>query len=382
MSKRDYYEVLGVNKGTSENDIKKAYRKLARQYHPDVNPNNKEAEEKFKEATEAYDVLTDSEKRSRYDQFGHAGTDPNGFGGGDYGGGFGDIFDMFFGGGGGFGGATRRNGPQRGSDLRYDISITFEEAAFGVEKEIEIPRYETCDSCVGSGAEPGTHARTCSTCNGRGQVTQTQKTPLGHFQTVKTCPSCNGEGKVVETPCKKCNGQGKIRRRKKLKVNIPAGVDTGSRLRMSGEGEGGTKGGPPGDLYIFIEVKPHKIFTREDNDVYMELPISFVQAALGAEVQVPTLDGKVKFTIPEGTQTDTTFRIRGKGVQSLRGSSRGDQFIKVIIVTPVNLNDEQRELLEKLGSSMEEDNHKIDDKGKQSNRSRGFFERVKDAFMG
>lgn len=352
MSKRDYYEVLGVDRNATETEIKKAYRKLARQYHPDVNPDNKEAEAKFKEISEAYEVLSDPEKRSRYDRFGHAGTEAGGFGGGFGGfgggpgpdfGGFGDIFDMFF--GGGFGAARPQRGPRKGADLQLGISISFEEAAFGVEKEVKIGRLESCPICRGTGAEPGTQPRTCPTCGGRGQVAESQSTPFGHFQTVRTCPRCQGEGKIIETPCKECRGSGTVRKNRTIKVTIPAGVDTGSRLRLSGEGEGGIRGGPPGDLFVQITVKPHKIFRRDGYDVTCEIPISFAQAALGAELEVPTLEGKTILRIPEGTQTGSSFRLKGKGIPSLRGFGRGDQHVVVKIVTPTRLTERQKELL-------------------------------------
>lgn len=347
--KRDYYEVLGVSKGASDQEIKQAYRKLARQYHPDVNPGNKEAEEKFKEISEAYDVLSDADKKARYDQFGHAGTDPNqagGFGGGGFGDfGFGDIFDAFFGGSGG----GRRNGPQRGADLRYDMSVTFEEAAFGVEKEVQIPRSETCPDCQGSGAAPGTHPGTCSQCGGSGQVRVTQRTPFGQIQTARTCPACHGEGKTITSPCRTCNGQGKVRKVKNIKINVPAGSEDGLNLRLNGDGEAGHRGGPPGDLYIVLHVKPHKFFERDGNDVYCEIPITFVQAALGAEVEVPTLDGNVKMKVPEGTQTATIFRLKGHGIPYRRGSGRGDQHVRVIVSTPTKLTDKQKQLLQEFG---------------------------------
>ncbi|MGI6119209.1 MAG: molecular chaperone DnaJ [Desulfosporosinus sp.] len=342
--KRDIYEVLGVDRSASEQEIKKAYRKLARQYHPDANPGDKEAEEKFKEVADAYDILSNPEKRARYDQFGHAGMDSNmGSGFGDVGG-FGDIFDIFFGGGGG-----RRNGPQRGADLRYTMSLTFEEAVFGSEKEIQIPRDETCADCQGSGAASGTYPTTCSQCHGSGQVKTIQRTPFGQIQTSRTCPRCNGEGRTISTPCPKCQGQGKVRKIRTLKINIPQGSEDGLNLRLSGDGEAGTKGGPPGDLYIVLQVKPHHFFEREGNDIYCEIPITFVQAALGAEIDVPTLDGVVKMKIPEGTQTSTVFRLKGHGVPYRRGGGRGDQHVRTILTTPTKLNDKQKKLLREFG---------------------------------
>ncbi|EHQ91720.1 molecular chaperone DnaJ [Desulfosporosinus youngiae] len=340
--KRDNYEVLGVERNASEQEIKKAYRKLARQYHPDANPGNKEAEEKFKEVAEAYDVLSDPEKRARYDQFGHADPGMGGFGDA---GGFGDIFDMFFGGGGG----QRRGGPQRGSDLRYAMTLTFEEAAFGVEKEIQVPRDETCMDCQGSGAAPGTHPTTCSQCHGTGQVKVTQRTPFGQIQTARTCPNCHGEGRTVSSPCSACHGQGKVRKVKTIKITVPQGSEDGLNLRLSGDGEAGSKGGPPGDLYIVLQVKPHKFFERDGNDVYCEVPITFVQAALGAEIEVPTLDGVVSMKVPEGTQTSTIFRLKGHGIPRRRGTGRGDQHVRVVLTTPTKLNEKQKKLLREFG---------------------------------
>ncbi len=380
MSKRDYYEVLGVSKSASDDEIKKAYRKLARKYHPDVNrDNSKEAEEKFKEASEAYEVLSNTEKKAQYDQFGHAAFNGaqggagfeggfGGFGGGGAAGGFGDIFDMFFGGQ-GFGG--RSNGPEKGADLRYDMEITFEQAAFGVEKEIEIPRTEDCPACHGTGAAPGTHVETCPDCKGTGQIQFTQNTPFGRMVNVRACERCHGEGKIIKTPCKECHGQGTVKARKKIKIKIPAGVDNGSRLRVAHEGEVGSRGGPHGDLYVYIFVKPHKLFSREGNDVICEVPISFVQAILGDEIEVPTLEGKVKFRIEEGTQSGTIFRLRNKGIPHLRGNTRGDQHVKVKVVTPKNLTEKQREILKEFARISGEDINP---------EQKGFFKKMKDAF--
>ncbi len=372
MAKRDYYEVLGVGREATENDLKKAYRQLARKYHPDVNPGNKEAEERFKEINEAYEVLSDPEKRARYDQFGHAGTDPGGFGQGDFQGGFGgfgDIFEMFF--GGGFGGTQR--GPRKGADLQLDLDISFEEAAFGVERDVQVTRQEECPACQGSGAEPGTHPSRCPACHGTGQIKVTQATPLGRFQTVRTCSQCHGSGKVINTPCKECRGRGAVRRERKIHVRVPAGVDTGSRLRISGEGEPGTLGGPPGDLYVDISVRPHPLFRRRDFDVLSDHSVSFTQAALGAELQVPTLDGHVKVKIPEGTQSGTSFRLKNKGIPRLRGYGRGDHHVRIMVITPTNLSERQKELLRELERSLSQENRAGE---------KGFFEKMKDAFMG
>jgi molecular chaperone DnaJ len=350
VAKRDYYEVLGVNKSASEDELKKAYRKLARKYHPDVNRDNpKEAEEKFKEINEAYEVLSDANKRARYDQLGHAAFEPGaggpGAGGfqGDFGG-FSDIFDMFFGQS-GFGGRRPQHGPEQGADLRYDLEITFEQAAFGHEVEIEVPRTEECGTCHGSGAAPGTKAETCSKCKGTGQVQYVQNTPFGRMVNVGACDQCRGAGKIIEKPCHVCRGTGTVRGRHKIQVKIPQGVDNGSRLRVSGKGEAGQRGGPAGDLYVYLFIKEHTLFTREGYDVLCEVPISFVQATLGAEVDVPTLDGKVKLTVPEGTQSGTVFRLREKGVPRLHGRGRGDQHVRVKVITPQKLNDKQKELL-------------------------------------
>ena len=354
MSKRDYYEVLGVPRNADENAIKSAYRKLARQYHPDVNK-APDAEERFKEVNEAYEVLSDADKRQAYDRFGHAATQ-GGFGVGGPGnpfsgmGGFGDIFEEFFG---GFGGArSAARGPTRGDDLRYDLEITFQEAVFGAEKEIEIPRLEICPVCQGSGAEPGTKPIRCPQCNGTGEVRRAQQTILGQFVSVTPCPRCKGEREIVTTPCSNCHGQRRVTVMRRLAVSIPAGVDDGMRIRLSGEGEPGERGGPPGNLYVFLHVQPHPVFQRQENDILLELPINIVQAALGCEPDVPTLDGKVKLTIPPGTQNGTVFRMRGKGVPILRSNRRGDQLVTVRVVVPDKLNDKQRKLLQELGDTL------------------------------
>jgi molecular chaperone DnaJ len=382
MPKRDYYEVLGVARDASEAEIKKAYRQLARQYHPDMNPGDKAAEAKFKEVQEAYEVLSDADKRARYDQFGHAGAEAGGpgFGGFDFGGagadfgGFGDIFDMFF--GGGFGRTSRRQGPERGADLRLDIEIPFEEAVFGGEKEVGVPRQERCSSCDGSGAAPGTRPRTCPTCHGSGQVRVAQNTPLGHFQTIRTCHQCHGQGTIIETPCPACRGRGVVQRTRKIKIKIPPGVDTGARLRMAGEGESGARGGPPGDLYIYISVQLHPFFQRDGFDILCEVPVNMVQAALGDRIMVPTLDGKVELNIPAGTQSGSVFRIKGKGIPRLNGAGRGDQHVRVHVETPTSLTEKQKELLREFGRL-----YGREPKGARE-QDKGFFKKVKDAFMG
>ncbi|MBM7614661.1 molecular chaperone DnaJ [Alkaliphilus hydrothermalis] len=372
MSKRDFYEVLGVEKGASPEEIKKAYRKLAMKYHPDRNPDNKEAEDKFKEANEAYEILSDPEKKQRYDQFGHAGVNGNGGGGFEgFGGGFedifGDIFDMF---GGGFGGSSRRrSGPQKGADIKYESSITFEEAAFGTDKTVEFHRNDNCDECNGSGAKPGTSKKTCSHCNGKGEIRYAQRTPLGQIVNVKACPHCHGEGHIIEEPCHKCNGKGKVRKKRKLKVKIPAGVDTGMVIPIRGEGEPGIKGGPSGDFYVVIKVLPHKIFQRDGLDVICEIPITFVQATLGDEMEVPTLEGKVKYKIPEGTQSGTVFRLKGKGIVSPRGYGKGDQYVKMIVEVPTKLTDKQKDALRQFASVSGEEVHE---------QRKSFFDKVKD----
>lgn len=358
-TKRDYYEVLGVDKNADEQAIKKAYRKLAMKYHPDRNPDNKEAEEKFKEINEAYEVLSDSTKRQTYDQFGHAGVNgQGGFGGGQGGfggfGGFEDVFGDIFGDmfGGGFGGGRpRRRGPERGADMKQSIDITFEEAAFGKKTSIKVNRSEECSECHGTGAKSGTSKKTCPTCNGAGEVRTVQRTPFGNIASSRTCSTCQGDGEVVESPCQKCQGKGSTRKVKTIEVDIPAGIDDGQMIKLSGQGELGSKGGPRGDLYIVVNVRNHTLFTREGYDIYFDMPITFAQAALGDEIEVPTLDGKVKYTIPEGTQTGTVFRLREKGITKLRGNSRGDQYVKVVVDTPKKLNEKQKDLLREFAKA-------------------------------
>lgn len=361
--KRDYYEVLGISKGASDDEIKRAFKKMAKKYHPDLNPGDKEAEAKFKEINEAYGVLSDAEKKSRYDQFGHAGVDPSYGGGagaggfGDFGGfgGFGDIFDTFFGGMGG-GGARRANAPSKGEDIHLRINIEFNDAAFGCEKEIQYTRRSVCKSCKGTGAKNGTELETCSQCGGRGVVSSVQRTILGNVQSQRPCPACSGTGKRIKTPCSDCQG-GIIAESKKTKVKIPAGIDNGQTLTLREQGNAGRNGGPSGDVYITVSVAPHKIFERRGNDIYCEIPISFTDAALGCEMTVPTLDGKIKYNVPEGTQTDSTFRFRGKGVQKLGGKSRGDMYVTVTVEIPKNLTGKQKELLRKFADTVTDKNH-------------------------
>ena len=366
--KRDYYEVLGVSRSASEDEIKKAYRKLAKKYHPDLNPGNAEAEQKFKEVNEAYEVLSDSNKKARYDQFGFAGVDPNYGAGAGGGGGFGgftdfdfgdlrDIFGSFFGGGFGGGARSSRNGPQRGESIRAGVTVSFEEAAFGCEKEVTVDRVDQCPTCKGSGCEPGTTPEVCTQCGGSGQVQQRRQTPMGVFATTTTCPKCGGRGKIIHSPCKDCNGTGQQRKRKTIQVNIPAGIDNGQTISLRGQGNAGRNGGPAGDLLITVTVRPHQLFRREGNDVLCEAPITFTQAVLGGEMEIPTIDGKVKYDIPEGTQTGTTFRLRGKGIPNLNGRGRGDQYVTVYIETPRNLNREQKEALKKFSQSLGEHNY-------------------------
>ncbi|OPJ55604.1 molecular chaperone DnaJ [Alkalithermobacter paradoxus] len=381
MSKRDYYEVLGISKGADEREIKKAYRKLAMKYHPDKNPGDKEAEEKFKEINEAYEVLSDSQKRANYDQFGHAGANAGaGFGGfSDFGGAgfggfediFGDVFSDIF--GGSFSSRARRTGPQKGADIKYNINISFEEAAFGTEKEIKVSRNEECSECNGTGAKKGTSKKTCHTCNGTGEIRQAQRTPFGTIMNSRTCHVCSGEGTIVESPCNTCHGSGKIKNTKKISIKIPAGVDEGSIIKLSGEGEIGSKGGPRGDLYVVISVMQHKLFKRDEYDVYCEVPITFVQATLGDEIEVPTLDGRVKYKIPEGTQSGTVFRLREKGIPHLRSSGRGDQYVKVIVEIPRKLSEKQKDILREFAKESGEEVHE---------QRKNFFDKMKDILGG
>ena len=359
-AKRDYYEVLGVEKGASADEIKKAYRKITKANHPDLHPGDKECEERFKEANEAYEVLSDEEKRRKYDQYGHAAFDPNaGFGGGggfDGFGGFGDLGDIFgdiFGFGGGR--ASRNpNAPRRGDDLRATVNISFEEAAFGCEKEVTITPIEACSDCNGTGCAPGTTAEICPDCKGSGTIRTTQRTPFGMAQSTSPCPKCHGSGKVIHQPCKTCKGMGKVRRQRKIKIKIPAGIDDGQTLSISGKGNAGVNGGPAGDLRVSVIVRPHSQFERDGSSVLLNQQISFAQAVLGADIEVPTLDGKVKLTIPEGTQPGAVFRLRGKGIPYLHGSGRGDQFITVSIAVPKGLTNSQKEHLKAFAASMGE----------------------------
>jgi len=370
MPKRDYYEVLGVNRDASEEEIKKAYRKLAMKWHPDRNPDNPKAEEHFKEAKEAYEILTDGSKRSAYDQFGHAGVDPTaaagagaGFGG-SFADAFGDIFSDIFGGG------RARSGVYRGADLRYNLEISLEDAARGSETRIRIPAMEECVTCHGSGAKPGTSPSTCSTCHGHGQVRMQQ----GFFSIQQTCPRCHGSGKIVVSPCTACGGSGRVKQHKTLSVKIPAGVDEGDRIRLSGEGEAGMNGGPPGDLYVVIHLKPHPVFKRDHNDLHCEMPISFTTSALGGDIEIPTLDGYAKVKVPTGTQTGQMFRLRGKGIKGVRSSGHGDLICHVAVETPVNLTARQKELLTELESINEKDG------GRHNPRARSWMEKVKEFF--
>ncbi len=358
--KRDYYEVLGVEKGASADELKKAYRTLAKKYHPDMNPGDKSAEEKFKEVNEAYQILSDPDKRAKYDQFGQAGVDPN-FGGGGFGGfdmgdiDLGDIFSSFFGGGfGGFGGQSRANAPQKGDSLRANLTVTFEEAAFGCEKEIELSRTETCPDCQGSGCQPGTTAEKCPDCNGMG-VVRIQRGGGGFaFSTTAPCTRCKGTGRLIHSPCRTCGGAGSVKKKQRIKVTIPAGIDDGQAVSLRGQGSAGRNGGPAGDLIVGVRIKPHPKFQRDGTTVLYEQPVSFYQAAVGADLEIPTIDGKVKYSLPAGTQTGTTFRLRGKGIPELRGRGRGDQYVTIQVQVPTSLTAEQREALNAFAAAMGE----------------------------
>ena len=375
MAKKDFYEVLGVSKNATESDLKRAYRRLAMKYHPDRNPDDKEAEGKFKEAKEAYEILSDDEKRNAYDRFGHAGVDPNaagGFGGGQAGNFsdvFGDIFGDIFGGQQQRGGGGGRSNVYRGSDLRYAMEVTLEQAARGHTTEIRVPSWDTCTTCKGSGAKPGTKPVTCKTCNGQGQVRMQQ----GFFSIQQTCPNCEGSGKSIPDPCTACNGAGRVKKQKTLEVKIPAGIEDGMRIRSAGNGEPGMNGGPPGDLYVEIRLKEHPVFQRDADDLHCEIPISIARAALGGAVQVPTLDGNAEIELPEGTQTGKTFRLKGKGIQGLRGSYPGDLYAHVLVETPVRLSERQKELLRELDESLTDLKH--------SPQSKGWMDKVKDFFQ-
>lgn len=378
--KRDYYEVLGVDKSVSDDDLKKAYRKAAKKYHPDLNPGDAEAEKKFKEVNEAYEVLSDKEKRARYDQFGHAGVDPNfGAGGGAYGGGFtgdfgdlGDIFSSFF--GGGFGGGSRRsnpNAPRRGNDTAATVNLSFEEAAKGCTKTVKVTKIENCPDCGGSGAQSGSSPKTCPVCHGSGQVSSTQRTPFGVMQTQKVCDNCHGSGKIIDKPCRKCAGKGRIRHTVEQTIKIPAGIDDGQIINVRGGGDAGVNGGPSGDLRLNVNVRPHPIFERRGYDVFCEIPITFAQAALGTEITVPTLDGKVKFAVHEGTQPGDEFKLKGKGIQRLNYAGRGDQYVKISVEVPKNLTKSQKEKLKAFDAETGDQNYKT---------RKSFMDKVRDFF--
>ena len=378
MSKRDFYDILGVNRDASDEEIKKAYRKLAMKYHPDRNPDNPKAEEHFKEVKEAYEILSDGQKRTAYDQYGHAGVDPQAGMGGGFGGfgagaggfsdAFGGIFDEIFGAGRAGGGG--RSNVYRGADLRYNLEITLEQAAFGTETKIRIPTMEACETCKGSGAKSGTQPKTCPTCQGSGQVRMQQ----GFFSIQQTCPKCRGTGKFIADPCGSCHGAGRVKQHKTLAVKIPAGVDEGDRIRLSGEGEHGVNGGPPGDLYVQIHLKAHPVFQREQNDLHCEMPISFATAALGGEIEIPTLDGAANLKIPSETQTGKVFRLRGKGIKGVRSGNQGDLLCHVVVETPVNLTDRQKELLREFDESSKEDAER------HNPRAKSWMDRVRDFF--
>ena len=378
--KRDYYEVLGVGKGASDDEIKKAYRRLAKQYHPDLHPGDAEAEAKFKEVGEAYEVLSDPQKKSRYDQFGHAGVDPNfGAGGGGWGGGvnvdfgdIGDIFSSFF--GGGFGGSPRRqnpNAPRQGGDAGVHIFISFEEAAKGCKQKVSVPRIVPCEECSGSGAKKGTSPTTCPDCRGSGQVARQQRTPFGVIQTQTACPRCSGRGRIIESPCSACGGQGRVRKTEQMGINIPAGIDDGQVITIPGKGNAGQNGGPSGDLNVQVSVRPHPLFERDGFNIWYELPITYAQAALGAEVEIPTLEGKIPFTIREGTQPGDLLRVRGKGIPYLNGRGTGDLLLKIVVEVPKNLTKEQKKLLKEFDAATGD---------KQYQKRKSFFEKLKKGF--
>jgi len=373
LAKRDYYEVLGVNRDASDEDIKKAYRKLAMKWHPDRNPDNPKAEEKFKEAKEAYEILSEAPKRSAYDQYGHAGVDQAAAAAGGAQAGFGDMFSDIFGeifGGGGGGGRQGRSNVFRGADLRYNLEITLEQAAHGFETKIRIPTLAACETCKGSGAKAGTQPTTCTTCRGAGQVRVSQ----GPFSIAQTCPRCHGSGKMVAHPCAACAGAGRVKHQKTLSVRIPSGVDEGDRVRLTGEGEAGVNGGPAGDLYVQVHLKPHQVFQRDHDDLHCEMPVSFAAAALGGDVEVPTLEGSAKINVPGGTQTGKTFRLRGKGIKGVRSQAPGDLFCHVVVETPVNLTSRQKELLQEFETISQKDS------ARHNPRAKGWFDKVKEFF--
>lgn len=381
-NKRDYYEVLGVDKNASDTEIKKAYRKLAMKYHPDTNPGNKAAEEKFKEANEAYSILSDPEKKQRYDQYGFAGTDPNFGASGGFGGfqdvDLGDIFGSFFGGGFGGGSSRRKNGPRRGNDIEERVYLTFEEAAFGVKKKVKIYSVEKCDDCSGSGAQNASDKQTCSACNGTGEIRNIQRTIMGQMVNVSPCGKCRGTGTIITNPCNKCKGKGLVKKSKTLDIDIPAGINNGQTVILRGAGDEGVNGGPRGDLHVTVVIKRHEVFTRDGYDVHLTVPITFVQAALGADLEIPVLDsqkkytpGKITFTVPEGTQPGKEFRLSGKGVPVVHSSARGDMIVTVQVEVPKNLTNEQKEALQNFAKVSKESNYK---------QHKSFFEKMKDTF--
>lgn len=380
--KRDYYEVLGISKSASDDEIKGAYRKMAKKYHPDLHPDDKESEEKFKEASEAYEILSNKEKKSRYDQFGHAGVDPSyGAGGGAYGGGFGgvdlgDIFGDLFGGGfGGFGGGTRTrqntNAPRKGADIRVSLVLSFMEAVHGCTKTVSVNRQDMCSECGGTGAAKGTSPETCPDCHGSGNVTVQQRTPFGVMQSSRPCQRCQGKGKIIKTPCTKCHGTGKVGTVKRVEVSVPAGIDDDQSMRLSGLGDAGSNGGPSGDLIVIVTVRPDAMFERDRFDVHVNVPITYSQAVLGADITVPTIDGKVEYNVPEGTQSGTVFRLRSKGIQYVNGRGRGDQYVKVDVEIPKKLTKTQRDALKGFEDSLKDDNYE---------KRKGFFKSLKDKF--